>query len=118
MYDEPIYYTSDLIKEYAARRKGISEEEVEDLLRCLIKYLYYDITTDNNYAYKIPRVGVLYTKLDTERKYAGCMSKNKRFNEMVMDTLLNTYRKTNRLTSPERVKKSKEELQKWQNSGE
>lgn len=58
----------DLVKRYADRRKNISEEEVEDLLDCVLGYLK-QVTSDNEtYAVRIGNLGYMYQKFKPQQK--------------------------------------------------
>lgn len=58
-----IYTVEDIADMYSARRKNLPREEVLDLLKCITGFLKEDIEKKNNYAYRIPSVGVIYKKL-------------------------------------------------------
>jgi len=59
-YDDLIYYRKDLCEAYSRKRKNVTEEDADDLLRCLFEYLEQDIKNSNNYAYTIPVFGTMY----------------------------------------------------------
>jgi hypothetical protein len=53
----------DVIKNYAEKRKGISEEEVKDLLDCFIGYFNRQFMKTNNlteFAFQLDNFGTLY----------------------------------------------------------
>lgn len=66
MFDDKIYYNNDIIRAYSDRRKALSEEDVEDLLKCLVKFLQKDSKKTDGYAYKIPFIGVLHKKMGND----------------------------------------------------
>src|SRR6478609_8897546 len=92
-YNEKIYFTEDVVKEYARKRKNLKTEEVDDLLRCLIKYLKNDIKYDKEYAYEIPRIGMLYIPFETVEDGASAFSKTlNRFDKIMFEKMMDKSR--------------------------
>lgn len=121
------YNKDDLVKEYASRRKYISEEEVEDLVKCLALYLKRETKNQEKYAFRFPFLGVMYRKLNDEiREGLTSRTKNVRFNKIITDifynnTIDNLHK--NPLIEEDMLNrryrgKTKEELQDFQNNSE
>ena len=115
-YSEKFYDKKDLIKAYAAKRKNLSEREVEDLLNSLIKFIQKDVKTENNYAYHLRRIGTIYKKFQEELDEKSAQTDNERLDKMMFDVMFQKYRHP--LLTELRVDKEKEELQCWQNSAQ
>lgn len=110
MYNEKMYFRDDLVKEYAAKRKGLEVRDIEDLLNCLVKYLEKDSKREEHYAYFIPNIGMLHKKLDFGLKETN----EGLFHEMLIDVFTNGDKQ--RLKKKEKVtEEQKEAYQKWQN---
>lgn len=69
MNREPILFDVDLIKEYAEKRKGLEEEDVKDLLRCLIGYLRHRMDSGETYAIYCKYLGVFHKTYDNSIDY-------------------------------------------------
>lgn len=61
--NNPIANRKDLIKLCSSKNKTITEEELDDVLRCLIEYMKIKIKTDSVPAFLFPYVGFLFTTL-------------------------------------------------------
>ena len=66
-YNDLIYYRSDVVDEYSKKRKTLNQEEVEDLLRCIILFLEKSVKKEDFTAYEIPNIGFLHRKLDLSK---------------------------------------------------
>lgn len=54
---------TDLIKLAASKRASTTEEEMDDVLRCLIEYMEIKIKEDSVPAFFLPKFGFMYTRL-------------------------------------------------------
>jgi len=89
IYDDGLYFIDDVLEAYCARRKNLPKNEIKDLLRCVIAFLKKDMKEKNHYAYQIPKLGVLYTKLETQLEGKNASTDNSLFNEILLETYLN-----------------------------
>lgn len=89
-YSDLIYYKEDIIKAYADKRKNLSKEEVEDLLRCITLFLEKEFKKPNFTVYEIPNIGFLHKKIDFSK--LENMNKNtlKEDNELIESAYLDT----------------------------
>lgn len=89
-YSDLIYYKEDIIKAYSEKRKNLSKEEVEDLLRCLTLFLETEFKKPKFTAYEIPNIGFLHKKVDLSK--LEVMNKNilKEDNEFIESLYLDT----------------------------
>lgn len=84
-FNEPIYFKEDLIKVYSDKRKGISYEEVEDLVNSMIVYLKNVCRSNDTYEIDLKSVGVLHKKADyTLYKNKLVNSKVEKLNDILM----------------------------------
>lgn len=105
-FQEPIYFQEELIKEYASSRKALEERDVKDLLRCLVNFMVKN--KKDNYAYELPKIGFIYNNKDVfnhkdklyEKKMGEYFCGNSAYNKKPIF---------------EKHKKTKEELQQFQN---
>jgi len=116
MYDEPFYDKNDIIEIYANKRKALDKKDVYELFNILINFLKRDSKTQNQYAYRIPRIGVLYKPFEKEMPGKTKDTKNVRLDEMMVEMMIGKF--GNILDAPSKIKENKEELQAWQNYGE
>lgn len=87
----------DVIKRYAEKRKPLSEEDVEDLYRCITGYIKKIVSEDNDYAIKIPRIGFLYKKFKKEDMKRSIKMDNSLINRIILDLALNEEKVKNLL---------------------
>lgn len=110
LYEEPIYFLEDVVKEYVGKRKNLKEKEMKDLYRCIIQYIR---ELKGEYAIKIPRMGTLYRQIYTEfdNQHTSLLD------EMFLDRLTNSGTKLDRKSFLQRQFKgmSLEEIQRYQN---
>lgn len=114
MYNDKIYFKEDVIKAYAAKRKGMKNEEVEDLLNCLIGFLKNDVQYDKQYAYDIPSIGQLYMPFTYFKEEITYMCQNRdRFDKIMFENMIGRSFIINR--KDKFAGETKEEIQKLQN---
>lgn len=106
-FDDIFYLKEDLIREYAAKRKNLSEQEVKDLFNCLLKFIQFQTEHGDEYAIDIPRIGTLYKPFKKEDPYAP------KFDKMMFEIMLNKRTKLNK--KPRFEDTDLKELQEWQN---
>lgn len=107
MYDGIFYLKEDIIREYARRRKALSEADVKDLFNCLMKYISHTAEHSQEYAIDLPSIGIIYKQFKTEDPYSH------KFDNMMMEKMLNRYSKIDR--KPRFLNTDLQELQQWQN---
>lgn len=113
----------DIIKIYADKRKGIDEEDIEDLFDCLMGYLK-QVTSDNEtYAVRLGNLGYMYKKFKPEyKKYRNLkpMNKHDLIDDMLVEVCINNNNRQNPLVRESFLQKeykgmSFEEIQEIQN---
>lgn len=105
-FQEPIYFQEELVKIYADSRKALEEKDVKDLLRCLVSYLSKN--KKDNYAYELPKIGFIYDNKDIFNH------KDKLYEKKMGEYFCGNPAYHQR-TIFDRHKKTKEELQQFQN---
>jgi hypothetical protein len=118
-YKDLIYYKQDVIDSYKEKRKGLSKEDIEDLLNCAVLFLEASAKENKLSAIEIPNIGYLHKKVDfielnststaisnSDRDFVKSAYINTRFSPLVTrkDLLFSYYPNT-----------TLEELQKIQN---
>lgn len=104
-FQKPFYIKEDLIDIYTANRLALEKKDVSDLLNCLVKFIQRD---NNHYAYEFPYLGIMYSDFkvgdNTDLFYEQKMTESF-FGEksIAKDSLFKRHKKT------------KEELQEYQN---
>lgn len=89
MNKEPILFDVDIIKEYADKRIGLKEEDVKDLLKCLIGYLKQRVQKGDTYAITLPSIGVLHKKASEDGyRYESISFKDKNDENMLVEFAL------------------------------
>jgi len=114
-YDGKIYFKEDLVKEYAASRKNISDKEAADLIRCTLAYLKHCTKDPETYAIYIAGLGYLYKDFKKEAKGKTLRTINTKFDLMMLEMM---QPKESLLQKKPQINQEKAELQQWQNSGE
>lgn len=61
--DKAIATRKDVIKLASSYRAKTTDEEMEDILRCLIEYMEIKIKEDSVPAFYLPTIGFMYTRL-------------------------------------------------------
>lgn len=87
---DTFYTREDLVKKYADKRKGLSEEEVEDLLDCVLGYLKTVTSGVNDYSVRIGKLGYLYKKYQDEMRYLTLTQKSHKrgmMNNMMLEAV-------------------------------
>jgi hypothetical protein len=69
-YDEPIYFTSDIIDMCEKELKGINKKTIADVLKCIITYIQWQKNTDNVDIFDIPMIGKLYRSIHKMNKFS------------------------------------------------
>lgn len=95
-YTDVIYFTDDVAKAYAEKRKNLSEKEAKDLIRCLVGFLKQDIKEMNEYAYQLPRLGTIYKSINHEKKDKTVGTENKRLYQQMFDIMFSPSNNFNR----------------------
>lgn len=116
----------DLIKAYSKRRKNLPEEEVEDLLNCMIGYLKQVTSDQETYAVKIGKLGYMYKKFKPIKDKSTNLkfnNNNTLVNKMVVEVCTNNDTNRNPLIRKSILDKeyedySIEEIEHIQNNGE
>ena len=88
-YRDLIYYKQDIIKEYFSKRKGVKEEEIEDLLRCSLLFLEQSVKNSNT-PFIIPNIGILHKKIDLGKLNKMTSTVEEEDNLLVESAYLNT----------------------------
>lgn len=114
----------DLVKKYAARRKEISEEEIDDLLDCVLSFVKKEAKNENNYAIRLGKLGFLHKDFRKERQGRKYPHSNvSTVNNMLIDIFTNNPSTKHPLIRTDIVKryykgKTIEEIQDIQNNAE
>lgn len=106
-YDDLLYLKEDIIREYAAKRKGLSEQEVKDLFNCILKYINHKAEDSDEYAIDLPSIGTIYKQFKKEDIFSA------KFDNMMFEKMLNPRSKINK--SPKFLTEDLEKLAEWQN---
>jgi len=120
--NETFLNREDIVNLYAGSRKALSEEDVEDLLECVIGYIKQE-TKKDNYAIKIGSLGYMHRSFKKERKGRRTVRSNMdMLNAMLVDICTNKT-DTHPLTKPNAIKRfygnmTIEEIEKIQNSSD
>ena len=61
-----VSFAEDVVKKYADSRIALDEKDVEDLLRCMIKYIKWKVKDPTIYAFNLSNLGTIYKKFDFE----------------------------------------------------
>lgn len=115
-----IYFNEDIAEEYAKGRKGVTKEEAEDLLRCVVMFLQRHGKKNHEMSYRIPRLGLLHKKMATieeEMPYVNRLFENAVFTQLIREKDYWLLQRRDKLDSLHEGK-TKQELQQWQNYGE
>lgn len=116
---DTIYFDKDLIRAYAKRRTNVSDRDVRDLLKVLIKYLKQETLTTYDYKFDIPLIGVMHNKLNKEIDEISMYRDNTKFYNMYAEhAYFNGDSVLNKVDFIDRnyKKKTREEIQEIQNS--
>ena len=113
-----IYFDKDLIRKYAGKRTTVTDRDIRDLLRVVLKYLTQEVSTTIDYKFDIPFVGVMHNKLNKEAKEINLYRENTKFFNMYAeyaysdkDSLLNKKD----FLDFKYLNKTREEIQEFQN---
>jgi hypothetical protein len=64
----PIANREELIELAISKKKGVSHEDLNDLLRCIIEYMEIKIKKDSVPAFLFPTVGYIFSTLNGAKK--------------------------------------------------
>lgn len=113
----------DIAKIYSEKRKNLPQEEVEDLLNCMLSYLKQVTSDKETYAVRVGGLGFMYRKFAPERKKSKNLtvtSSHELIDKMIIEVCTNNNTKMNPLIRKSFLDKeykgmSIEEIQNIQN---